>query len=1372
MNARDLFSTVRTEGGLLPTALLQRLVRDDRDLPGLQPETYHLAAGERLHETMSRAWNRLCGAWTPFRAAAAKLPAQDAGTTLTRERWLLILFQELGYGHLLSARAVELEDKTYPLSHFWHHSPLHLVSFRIDLDQRTAGMHGAARTSPHSLVQEFLNRSPEHLWGFVSNGLRLRILRDKASLTRQTFVEFDLEGMMEGEVYADFVLLWMLCHQSRIEAEKPEECWLERWTRTAQVEGTRALDRLRRGVEHAIEALGKGFLAHPASSELRKKLRMGDLSIQDYYRQLLRLVYRLLFLFVAEDRGLLLDPVADPSAHGRYTRFYSTARLRHLSARRRGTKHADLYRSLQIVMERLSSDDGCPPLALPPLGSFLWSFGAIPDLARCDIANHDFLEAIRTLAFTRDDRLLRPVDYKNLGSEELGSVYESLLELHPELNVDAATFELDTASGHERKTTGSYYTPASLVQCLLDSALDPVLDEAARQANAEEAILALKVCDPACGSGHFLIAAAHRIAKRLAAICTGDDEPSPEATRSALRDVISHCIYGVDVNPMSVELCKVNLWLEALEPGKPLTFLEHHIQCGNSLLGATPVLLAQGIPDEAFEPIEGDEKTVVSALRKRNKAERQGQTSFSFIAEAGAAYGSLTDSMTSLNAIDDTPITEVHRKEERYARLARSQEYRKARLAADAWCAAFVWKKTKAAPPPVTHELFCRLLTAPEQVPEATCEEIARLAEQYNFLHWHLAFPDVFRVPVDDAEPKNEQTGWNGGFDVVLGNPPWERVKLQEKEFFAGCRSDIANATSAADRKQLIEALRTEDSALYAQFSNALRQAEGQSHFMRDSSLYPLCARGDVNLYAIFAERMLTNLRPTGRVGCIIPSGIATDDSTKEFFQHIVEDHRLVSLFEFENEGFFAGAGQGHMLRFALTTLAGVEWKAPAAALLFQGKDVTDIEDAGRRFTLTAEDIIRLNPNTRTCPIFRTQQDAELCKHIYRRVPVLLKEGPPEENPWRIRFDTMFHMSNDSSLFALKDQLEEAGWTLKGNVFERGKERYLPLFESKMVYFFNHRFGSFADGLQGKRAHVLPEIPLANLQDPSYRVLPFYWVPEAEVLTRTKLACGQWLIGFRDVTDARASARSVVINVIPKCGVGNSLPLLVPAQGVGQDAACLVACMSSFALDFAARFKIGGLHLNFFICKQLPVLLPSTFGDQCIWSDGTQTLRGWLLPRVLELTYTAWDLKPFAHDCGFDGPPFRWDEQRRFLLRCELDAAFFHLYLGSEDEWRRQPEPLTRAFPAPRDAVAYVMETFPIVKRKDEAQHGEYLTKRVILEMYDAMQRAIDTGEPYQSRLDPSPGPPANGLPAWQPSAPRPGNWPLHIHAPQSEKQE
>ena len=263
---------------------------------------------------------------------------------------------------------------------------------------------------------------------------------------------------------------------------------------------------------------------------------------------------------------------------------------------------------LQLVMDRLGSAKGCPELGLPALGGFLFSGAAVPDLAACRLANADLLEAVRALAVTSDGHALRPVDYRNLGAEELGSVYESLLELHPLLNAEVGTFELSTASGHERKTTGSYYTPTSLITCLLDSALDPVLDEAVQKPDPEQAVRNLKVCDPACGSGHFLIAAAHRIAKRLAFARTGEEEPPPETVRTALRNVIGHSIYGVDINPMAVELCKVALWMEALEPGKPLSFLDHHIQCGNSLLGATPALLAQGIPDAAFQPIEGDVK--------------------------------------------------------------------------------------------------------------------------------------------------------------------------------------------------------------------------------------------------------------------------------------------------------------------------------------------------------------------------------------------------------------------------------------------------------------------------------------------------------------------------------------------------------------------------------------------------------------------------------------------------------------------------------------------------------------------------------------------------------------------------------------------
>ncbi len=171
---------------------------------------------------------------------------------------------ELGYGQLLTASTVEIEGKSYPISHAWQHTPIHLVGFRTGLDKRTPGVAGAARISPHGLVQEFLNRSEGNLWGFLSDGLRLGILRDNASLTRQAYVEFDLEAMMDGEVYPDFVLLWLLCHQSRVKAERPEECYLEKWSHAASEQGTRALEGLRDGVEQAIASLGSGFLSHRA----------------------------------------------------------------------------------------------------------------------------------------------------------------------------------------------------------------------------------------------------------------------------------------------------------------------------------------------------------------------------------------------------------------------------------------------------------------------------------------------------------------------------------------------------------------------------------------------------------------------------------------------------------------------------------------------------------------------------------------------------------------------------------------------------------------------------------------------------------------------------------------------------------------------------------------------------------------------------------------------------------------------------------------------------------------------------------------------------------------------------------------------------
>jgi len=1315
---RETFITIKTEGSILPADLLQRIIDRDKDLPDLNAESYHLS-GERINEAVNRSWSRLQAAWKNFWDAASNLPEKDTGTHITRERWLLVLFQELGYGRLSIQKSTEIEGKSYPVSHFWQKTPIHLIGFRIDLDQRVSGVAGAARMSPHSMTQEFLNRSEDHLWAFVSNGLKLRILRDSMSLTRQAFVEFDLDAMMKGDIYSDFVMLWMLCHQSGVEAENPYECRLEKWSKSAYEQGARALDQLRSGVEKAIESAGKGFLLHSANSELKNKLKSGIIIKQDYYRQILRFIYRLIFLFVAEDRNLLISPKTDTKIKNRYLKYYSLRRLRNLAEQKIGTQHHDLYQGLKLIFNKLGNAGGCPELGLPSLGSHLFSEETICDLNNCKISNRYLLDTIRSISYITYENKRRPVDYRHLGSEELGSIYESLLELHPEMNVDAGIFLLKTAGGNERKTTGSYYTHSSLVQSLLESALDPVLDDACKANNPENAILNLKICDPACGSGHFLVAASHRMARRLAAIRTGDNEPSPDAVRIALRDIIGRCIYGVDINPMAVELCKISLWLEAMTPQRPLSFLDHHIQCGNSLLGSTPALLKKGIPDRAFNPIEGDDKSFCAQYKKMNKEERSKQMRIDFdnYKEAWNSLGNLAESIYNLNDIDDSDMDGIRKKQELYESMVKSSGYLFGRLWADAWCASFVWikKMQEKLPYPITEEIFRRIEKNPYSISKDIQKEIQRLSNQYQFFHWHLAFPDVFHIPKKNEKAENEAMGWNGGFDVVLGNPPWERVKLQEKEWFVNVLPEISNAPNAASRRKMINALKTENPIIYKEFLDARRLSEGISHILRNSGKYPLCGRGDINTYSVFTECKGSLISPNGRLGCVIPSGIASDDTTKFFFQDIMKKRSLVSLYDFENRKKIFQAVDSRM-KFCLLTLTGLSKPMQKGAeFIFFALKTEDLFDDDRRFVLTAEDIELVNPNTKTCPIFRRQRDAELAKQIYRNVPVLIKEGTIEGNPWEIKFLRMIDMANDSALFMTQNNLIEDGWKLDGNIFYKEHEKYLPLYEAKMIHHFNHRFGDYRN-MSDSKSTQLPSLSIEQLSNPYYFVLPRYWVNENEVNN----SCEEnynWFIGFRDIARS-TDERTVISSFLSKVAIGHKIPIILFTEKMKSISYCFLSMVNSFVFDFISRFKVGGTNLTFFIVKQLPVLPPSIFEKKTPWQN-TIKIKHWIKPRVIELVYTSYDMTNLAKDFGYTCPPFKWDESRRFMIRCELDAAYFHLY-GID-----------------RDDVCYIMETFPIVKRKDIAKYGKYYTKETILSIYDDMAECIKTGNTYQTRLDP-----------------------------------
>ncbi|MFN9694954.1 MAG: Eco57I restriction-modification methylase domain-containing protein, partial [Synechococcaceae cyanobacterium] len=753
------------------------------------------------------------------------------------------------------------------------------------------------------------------------------------------------------------------------------------WKQEGQQSGERALNKLRDGVQAALEAMGNGVLQHPANGELVAKLQSGELSTQAFFRQLLRLVYRLLFLCVAEDRGLLFAADVPVELRQIYREGYSLSRLRDLAIKSGAHEHqhGDLWLVQKLVFEQLRNPEGSS-LGLPALGG-LFEEDRCPDLDKAQLSNAALLEAVRAIGWFYDEQSQSRtrINYQALNTEEFGSVYESLLELHPQIHGSGATlrFSLGGVAGSERKTSGSYYTPEDLVRLLILSALLPVirdrLSNATTQQERRDALLAIRVLDPACGSGHFLLAAARRLALELARVEAGDDEPSEDLRRHCLREVVAKCIYGVDKNPMAVELCKVALWMEAIEPGRPLSFLDAHIQCSDSLVGVfDPQALEAGIPDGAYKPLTGDDKQVCTSLKKTNQT---------FVVKGQAdlfTANAMTQALPSaagFEGIEENDLVAVRRKKRAYQAWRNDPAIRQELQRADAYTTAFFLPKQEGKEHLVPVSQHLDAIQRGAELSEPMAEAVARVADDFRFLHWHLAFPDVMGA---------------GGFDCLLGNPPWERIKLQEKEFFAARSEAIATAPNKMARERLIQALRASeasvvDQRLVQEFELAKREAEGSGEFIRGSGRFGLTAVGDLNTYALFSELFLNLIGPGGRAGLIVPTGIATDNSTKAYFDAIAGGGQLVSLYSFkEIRKWFPGTDDRNL--FCLLTLSD---QSKGCQLAFSLDLTTELADSRRSFALDSKDFSLLNHNTRTCPVFRSQMDAELTKRIYGRVPVL-----------------------------------------------------------------------------------------------------------------------------------------------------------------------------------------------------------------------------------------------------------------------------------------------------------------------------------------------------------------------------------------------
>jgi hypothetical protein len=943
-----IFDTLRLEGGLFVPAVLEKAARGEHTAQ--KAADYRLPKGLALVDEQGRAFriaSALQKTFEPTRGRKDVDPARATTGFVTE-----LLRDAFGYTDFaLSIELTTIADRSYPVTAFacGGRVPVIIAPHTLDLDQpdeRFAVIgSGSRRRSAYQLAQQFLNASAATTWALVTNGRQLRLVRDADTLTRPAFLEADLDLILRAQRYPDFAAVWRLFHASRAgapDASADTYPW-ESWKKEGQEQGQRVREGLRTGVTEALLALGTGFIEHPANEALRSRLQSGDLAVNDYLQQLFRLIYRFLFIFTVEERGLLHVPDDSPDARrarDAYAQGYAFRRLRDRALRRSGfDRYSDIWTSVQIVFAGLAG--GQARLALPALGG-LFATNQCPDIDGTSLDNRVLLTTMRHLRWSAASGQLAAIDYRNMDSEELGSVYESLLELVPTLNLPARRFgfvgltDAGSTAGNARKTSGSYYTPDSLVQELIKSALDPVIAQkiADNPGNPIEALLSLAVCDPSCGSGHFILAAARRLAEKLAELRAVDGAVTPADYRHALREVASRCLYGVDINPMAVELCRVALWLETIDPGKPLGFLNHHIRTGNSLLGTTPDRIATGLPDDTFTAIDGDDKAACSELKKRNKNEREGFGPL-FQQEEQAIRDRLRLAATQIEAMDDSLPAALQQKETAFTAHETAADNRHAKLLADLWCAAFVIKKNYPGGSTETlnsnsqpliapvedqllhtqDELFGQPATVP--APKATSKkqpktknqnqgtptgittahlrdlvqgkplsadlqtEVEAIAFEYRFFHWHLAFPRVFA---------------NGGFDCILGNPPWDKIQPEEEKFFFALRPDIADAPSAKIRKALIESLPVQEPHTHKKWKTYTRAIDSTCHYLRSSGLLRFTCDGNLNSYRIFTEVASHLIRERGRAGLVSQTGLATDESGKELFDHLLRRVSEINL--------------------------------------------------------------------------------------------------------------------------------------------------------------------------------------------------------------------------------------------------------------------------------------------------------------------------------------------------------------------------------------------------------------------------------------------------------------------------------------------
>lgn len=1349
------YTSIHVYGHLLSDDILHQ-IETDKNLAGNRDTDFALDSS--LQEAIDYAWTALRADWGFY--LTRSLTNDPYGTRRSREfmERLLLLFgfhpqrqqqyveSDTGTTHNITWLCPDAGNMPVIVKGDRIASSVEESLERCSLDFRSKGSR--KEKSAHATMLEYLNNT-ENIYGIIANGPTLRLIRNSGQLVKQTYIEFDLRRMLEEDKYTEFCLLFRLLHASRFKAEGDNQSIIEKYFNLSIESGNRIRAGLSQAAQKAMEIIGNAALrgTAPGNDALRSRLMSGSLSVEAFNKELMHLIYRLLFLFIIEDRGLVYDGDTPDIRRWReiYKQYYAVSRYRNLSelSHVRNARYNDLWEGLMDSFRLFEDEEFGGKLGIKPLGGVLFSHNTLENLKNCEIANDAVFDAFRSLNLFRDENgQLVKINYSSLDVEEFGSVYEGILEKRPLLNMVTADSDctFGFVGGLDRQSTSSYYTRPDLVQSLIRTTLEPVIKARLSKLSTTEekvaSLLSMKVCDAASGSGHIVLAMARMIAWYVSSIRTGEDNPASMEYRRALHEVIQKCVYAVDYNPDAVELCKVVLWIEGYCAGMPLSFLDHHIRCGNSVVGVTDLdMLLNGVPDKAFSATDKDTLKAIKGLNKKAiddiKAIKDGKKiglkvnlfrkEFR-IPKIDEEQISLAEKVREISALPEKSLSEQQEKQRRWEELMQSPRVESLRRACDIYTAAFYHTFTyddvhagadaiTLPDSPYTATVYQALEEIKQQekpnsnyVPltEEFKASVAEEAMRQRFFHWCVEFPEVF--------------AGGGGFDVMCGNPPWDKIKVEDKKWFESHgRMDIVNAGTAAQRKKAIETLKDSDESLYYEYQQALADAEAMSRFVRFGGRFPLTATGDIDLYPMFAELCLQFSKEAW--GLVLPTGIAVNDSNKAFFSKLVDENRLISLYDFENrERLFDIDSR---FKFCLLTAGKKQSKPRAVQGGFYLTRLDHLLDPNRIYTLQTSDFSLLNPNTKTCPTFRTSHDAELTAKIYRNCGHIIQNENTGDNPWKVKFGRMFDMSNDSYLFRTYEQLTEAGATMTGNRFTMSDgEVYVPLYEGKMIWHYNHHYGTWPIG--GERPNAIDSPSLQEMQDPSSCIIPWYWLPQISIDNKMESSFGEIKGGFIIYRSIGRSVdeRTFINTTVPDAfGVGNSATAIGCSTVPGL---ILQGIMSSIPFDYVVRQKVGGINMSTYFVKQFPILAPDQIPDDVKWE---------MAKRVIELTYFNHDMDAWAEELWEEmtdeqrvempnigrKEPFVFEPDRRAVLQAELDAIVAHLYGLTTDELRYILDPEDICGPG------CINETFRVLKERELRELGEYRTRRLVLDAWNIL---------------------------------------------------